>query len=62
MFFKGEVFSIQEKAVGFREFVDIHPKMCGKTLSIAFLQINKTGLFAACAAALALKFVHADVG
>ena len=55
MFFKREMLPVHEKAIRFRELVNVHLEMRGKALGIPFLKIDKTRLFAAGTATPALK-------
>lgn len=58
MFFKRKMLPVHKKAVGFRELVNIHPEMRGKTRGISFFKIDKTGLAAAGTTLAALEEVH----
>ncbi len=58
MFFKCEMMPVYEKAMRFRECVNVYPKTRGKALGIAFLKIDKTELATTGTAPLALKGSH----
>ena len=58
MFFKREMLPVHEKAMGSCELINVHCKKRGKALGVPAFKVDKTGLFAAGAATLALEGIH----
>jgi len=61
MFLKRKKLPVHEKAMHFRELINIYPEMRCKTLGIPFLQVDKPGLTTASTASSALEGSHGKI-